>query len=223
MPPAVKPDLIEQDNYEVALRLARERWQALDPNQQAARSGAGARAGGAGQHIVSLPYFSQDIEVTHPQGAVRRADGSDPPPLWEQILVLHYLCSERPIPSGDRIIAYSEIPDGKFYDAAYQKRTRLFLLKLFGAQPERMPEAARALNAEPAELGDFSAKVRALPLVDVYVVLWKGDEEFLADASVLLGERVQGFLDAEDTAVIAGLTVGYLAKAAARQNSGGRG
>ena len=217
----MKPHLVEQDNLEVAQRLAQQRWRSLDAKQQAARAGAQARQGEAGQHIVSLSYFAQDIEVTHPGGEVRRADGNDPLKLPEQILVLHYLCAEGPIPDGDRVIAYSEIPDGKFYDDAYQRRTKLFLLGVFGAQPERMPEAARTLNAEPAELGDFSVKVRAFPLVDIYPVLWKGDEEFPADASVLLSERITGFLNAEDAAMVAGLTVSYLARAAAKQKAGG--
>jgi len=61
--------------------------------------------------------------------------------------------------------------------------------------------------------------VRAFPLVDVHVLLWRGDDEFPPDASVLLGERIRGFLDAEDTAVLAGLVVSYLAKAASRVES----
>ena len=221
MPRAVKPELVEQDNLEVAQRLARERWRSLDPKQQAARAGAEARPGDDGQHVVSFSYFAQDIEVTHPGGEVRRADGSDPLKLPEQILVLHYLCSEGPIPDGDRIIAYSEIPDGKFYDDAYQRRTKLFLLGVFGSDPDRMAVAAKALKAEPAELGDVSMRVRALPMIDIYPVLYRGDEEFPADAAVLLGERIQGFFSAEDTAMVAGLTVSYLAKAAARQRAGG--
>jgi hypothetical protein len=221
MPRAVKPELVEQDNLEVAQRLAQERWRSLDPKQQAARAGAEVRPTDDGQHIVTVSYFAQDIEVTHPGGEVRRPDGSDPLKLPEQILVLHYLCAEGAIPDGDRVIAYSEIPDGRFYDDAYQRRTKNFLLAVFGKDPDRMAAAAKALKAEPAELGDVSVRVRALPLIDIYPVLWKGDEEFPADASVLLGDRIRGFFNAEDTAVVAGLTVSYLARVAAKQKAGG--
>ena len=221
MPQAKKPDLVEQDNLEVAQRLARERWRSLDPVRQAARAGAEARPSEDGQHVVSFSYFAQDIEVTHPGGEVGRAGGSDPLKLPEQILLLHYLCSGEPIPEGDRIIAYSEIPDGRFYEDAYQRRTRNFLLAVFGEDPDKMAGAAKTLNAEPAELGDVSVKVRALPLIDIYPVLYRGDEEFPADASVLLGERIRGFFNAEDTAVVAGLSVSYLARAAAKLATGG--
>ena len=217
----MKPHLIEQDNLEVAQRLAQQRWRSLDPTKQAARAGAEARPTEDGQIIVSFSYFAQDIEVIHPGGEVRRADGEKGPPQWERILLFHYLCAEEPIPEGDRVIAYSQIPDGKFYDDAYQRRTKLFLLRVFGDDPDRMAAAAKALNAEPAEFGDVSVRVRALPMIDIYPVLWKGDEEFPADASVLLGERIRGFLNAEDTAVVAGLAVSYLAKAAAKQRGGG--
>ncbi len=221
MPSGKKLDLVEQDNLEVAQRLAQQRWRSLDPKQQAARAGVGARPTGDGQHIVSVSYFAQKIEVTHPGGEVRRADVSDPLKLPEQILVLHYLCSEGPVPEGDRIIAYSEIPDGKFYDDAYQRRTKNFLLAVFGKDPDKMAAAAKALKADPAELGDVSVRVRALPMIDIYPVLYRGDEEFPAEAAVLLGERIQAFFSAEDTAIVAGLTVSYLARAAAKQKAGG--
>jgi hypothetical protein len=219
MPPAVKPVLIEQDNYEVALRLAQERWRTMDPLRQAARSGAETRLGQGVQCIVSVPFLGRTFEASHPDGLVRLAEEEAPPPLWEQILVMHYLSSERPVPETDRVIAYSEIPDGKFYDDAYQRRTKSYLLKVFGAAPERLLEAAHSLDAEPAAMGDVAVRVRAFPFVDIYLLLWRGDDEFPPEASVLLGERIQGFLDAEDTAVLAGLVVGHLAKAASRNQS----
>jgi len=214
---SVKPELIEQDNYEVALNLALEKWKSVDPRRQANRSGAHVRETEEGETIVSLAYMGQDIEIAHPGGVVRRVGAESPPPLWEQILILHYLCSDRSIPDSDRVIAYSEIPDGKFYDAAYQRRTKLFLLKVFGSDPDRLVEAGQILGAEPAEFGDRSIHVRAFPFADIYLVLWRGDDEFPADASVLMGERIQGFLDAEDIAVLAGLVVSYAAKAAANK------
>ncbi len=210
-----KPELIEQDNYEVALNLVLEKWKSLDPQRQAERSGAQFRESEEGDTVVSLSYIGQSIEIIHPGGVVRRV-GAEAPPLWEQILILHYLCSDRPIPNSDRVIAYSEIPDGKFYDAAYQRRTKLFLLKVFGDDPDRIIKAGQSMGADPAQFGDRSIHVQAFPFADVYLVLWRGDDEFPADASVLLGERIQGFLDAEDTAVLAGLVVSYAAKAAAR-------
>jgi hypothetical protein len=213
---SVKPELIEQDNYEVALNLALEKWKSLDPRRQASRSGAQVRVNEESETVVSLSYIGQRIEVTHPGGGVLRLDDEAPPPLWEQILILHYLCSERPILDSDRVIAYSEIPDGRFYDAAYQRRTKLYLLKVFGSNLDRIVEAGKTIGAEPAEFGDRSIRVRAFPCVDLYIVLWRGDDEFPADASVLMGERIQGFLDVEDIAVLAGLVVSYAAKATAR-------
>ena len=221
MPPAVRPRLVEQDNYEAALRIAQERWRGLDPLRQAARSGSEVHHGDGGRSTVSVsvPFLGRIFEVTHPDGRVGLAGGWASPSVWEQILVMHYLCSERPVPDTDRVIAFSEIPDGKFYDATYQRRTKLHLLRVFGSAPERLLEAARAVGAQSAAMGDVVVSVRAFPLVDVHVLLWRGDDEFPPDASVLLGERIRGFLDAEDTAVLAGLVVSYLAKAASRVES----
>jgi hypothetical protein len=215
MPYTIKPELIEQDHYEVALRLARERWQSLDPVAQAVRCGATVREGASGERIVSFALFEQPLEVMHPAGAVRWAARESAPPLWEQILVLHYLCSQRAIPTTDRVIGYSEIPHGTFYDQAFQRRTSHSLLKLFGAEPDRLLVAAHRLGAERVALGDVSVRVHAFPRVDLYAVLWRRDEEFPPNASILLGQSIIGFLDAEDIAVLASVLVSYLAKATA--------
>lgn len=216
MTPSIRPEIIEQDNYEMALRLAQEKWRQLDPRRQAAHAGA-ELSEEKGRRIVSFAFLGERVEVTHPEGRVGRAGEGWVLPLWEQILILHYLCSERPVPVSDRVIAFVELPEGRFYDAAYQKRTKSRLLKVFGADPERLLAAARKLGAAPAALGDVAVKLRAFPRVDLYVALWRGDEEFPPDASVLLGERIIGFLDAEDTAVLASLVVGRLAKAAGEE------
>ncbi len=141
-----RPAVIEQDNYEVALKLARENWRKLDPALQAELCGAGFSVS-SGQARLALPFLGRPTEVTHPEGEVRFAKKEEEPAMWEQILVLHYLASNKPVPDSEKLIAFSEIPDGRFYDAAYQKRTRNFLLGVCGNSSPNEPERRRVSTA----------------------------------------------------------------------------
>jgi len=207
-----KPQIIEQDNYEVALKIARDKWAKQDLAVQAQRCNAEIRQSGD-QTTVVLDFLYTKCEVTHPDGQVRFAEKEGEPDIWEQILMLHYIGSDFPLVQSEKVIAYSEIPDGKFYDAAYKKRTRGFMLKVFGDRPDAMLAAAKSLGATQADMGDVSACVRAFPNINLYLVMWRGDDEFPPDASILLEDRIQGFLDAEDIAVLGGITVSRVVKA----------
>jgi Domain of unknown function (DUF3786) len=206
-----RPPIVEQDNYEVALKLVRDKWKKLDPALQAKHCGAGFSMDGD-TVVVTLPFFGQPIKATHPAGDLHNAATDKEPSIWEQILILHYLASDSPVLDSDKIIAFSEIPDGKFYHAAYQKRTRNYLLGVFGARMDTLKEAAVAAGAELEDKGDISFYLKAFPKVSVHFVCWRGDEEFEPEASVLWEESVQGFLDIESIAVLGGMAVGHLAR-----------
>lgn len=208
-----KPTVIEQDNYEVALRLVREKWRALDPVEQSRRCGADLVEQG-GEAIASLPFLYRQVEVTHPAGEFCFGGGEGQPAMWEQILILHYLTSEGEASSSEKLIAYNELPDGKFYDAAFQKRTKNYLLGVFGRAPDLLRAAAKAVGADITEMGDISFRLQAFPNLRLQIIMWQGDDEFPPDASILLEERIQSYLNAEDVAVLGGMAVGLLAKTA---------
>ena len=193
--------------------MVREKWRKQDPALQAKRCGAGFFLSGD-EKIVKLPFFGQIMEATHPEGDVKSAESGEKPPISEQILILHYLSSDYPFPETDKLIAYSEIPDGKFYDAPYQKRTRNYLLGVFGTRLETLKAAAKMLDAEFEDRGDIAFSLEAFPKVRVHFVCWEGDDEFEPEASVLWENSVQAFLDAESIAVLGTMAVGRLAKAA---------
>ena len=53
-------------------------------------------------------------------------------------------------------------------------------------------------------IGDFGMDFPVFPHIRVQLVLWSGDEEFPADATILFDESVQRILPAEDIAVMSG-------------------
>ena len=90
-----RPAVIEQDNYEVALKLAREKWRKLDPALQAERCGAGFSVS-SGQARLSLPFLGRPTEVTHPKGEVRFAKKEEEPAPKKKEEVTEYSSEETP-------------------------------------------------------------------------------------------------------------------------------
>ena len=68
--------------------------------------------------------------------------------------------------------------------------------------------------SRPGETGDVSVVVQAFPRVVLELIIWAGDDEFPAEANILLDRSVPGYLSAEDVAWVAGRVVYPVAGAA---------
>ena len=168
-----------------------------------------AEARGSGTVAPDLPT-SDPRPATYPNAPLRT-----PAPIWDAILMLHYLASEGPIAPDLEPIAFGDLREGKFYDPAFQGRCRVPLERKFGPAPEKLLAAAEKLGGRAWNRGDVSVVIPAFPRVDVYLVLYRGDDEFPPSATVLFSSNVAAFLSAEDIAVLGGAVVGRLGRALA--------
>lgn len=197
--------------YQVALDKARHDLERLDPYVVAARSGARVLSGAEGQ-AVALAYWGRELEVAWPAGEVRLAGGGAISTAL-RLVILHYLITADGAPLADRWLAFRELPDGRFYDAAFRKRACLPIARAFGQQPEGLRKAGQRLAGQPLMYGDVSFMFQVLPRVRVAVVLYGQDDEFPADANVLFDASLRHYLPIEDVAVLGGLVVGELLRA----------
>ena len=161
--------------------------------------------------IISLPFLNRRTAVTWGDFRMSFEQKGEEVPIQQQILLLHYLqgawASEGVVSSGEWI-SFQEVPDGRFYIDAFQRRAKVPLIQAFGSKPEQLPTAASEIyNALPFDRGDFSAVVQVLPLVPVALVLWKGDEEFPPEGNILFDRTICRLLSAEDIAWLAGMVV----------------
>lgn len=202
--------MAREDDYKKAAELAKADLASRDPRRLAERCGAEVPAEG-GSNRLRLPFLGKPIEVSWPEVALSRVGSDEGMPVQQQVLLLHYLQgawrSGGPVLSGDWV-GFQDVPDGRFYLDAFQRRAKLPLLQAFGERPEALePLARRAYGAEPAGLGDASASVAALPRIRVALVIWGGDDEFPADGNILFDRNTSAYLPAEDMAWLAGMIV----------------
>lgn len=202
---------------ELALVLARERLKAVAPFDIARRAGVRYQPEGETSGRFELLCLNRPLRVTHPAGLVQSADAQRPPNHAFCLLTLHYLAHADGHPLAGRWVAFRELPDGLMYDRAFRARVEPPLERAFCSRPDRFASAARALGGRPLALGDAALTLDAFPRLPMAVILYRGDDELPGAASILFDGAAGHYLPTEDLAVLGGLLVGSLIKAAPAQ------
>jgi hypothetical protein len=199
------------DDFKQALELVKGRLSRVDPKRAAGRIGADFQTDDTGRPSIRIEFLGKQVVVNWPLlEPVFEATGASLP-IQQQILLLHYLegaVSGPGVKPAGEWISYQEVPDGRFYLDAFIRRAKKPLIEAFGQQPDRLIPLAKALyGAIPFDQGDVSILIKAIPMIPVALIMWRGDEEFPPDGNILFDRTVSGFLSAEDIAWLAGMIV----------------
>jgi len=194
------------DDYQAALNIAQEALREKNPGKICRNADARWNSSEKGGKMT-LPFLNREVEITYPRGEVVYEGGEESPSLQEQILILHYLLQVRDTFLMGKLITFREIPSGEFYYEAFLKRAQIPLLNSFGQRPERLLVAGQKLGGKKANLGDVSMTFRPFPKIPLTLVLWRGDEEFPPNGSILFDSTIGLFLSGEDIAFLSGTVV----------------
>lgn len=194
----------KQDNYEIAYRLAAERL--CNSDLEYIRGVCDVELKG---NSIAVPFFCEEYTVTLPRVVFDPSTLS----IFEQILVLHYLTTLESHPCREKYVSFKDLPGASFYNPTYRKRGPDMIARSFGSDIERIAGAAEKIGGNRADYGDVSVMLKVFPRVDAIVVLYRGDEEFPPEVSILYKDDIINFLPLEDIAVVAGLIASRLKKA----------
>ena len=135
----------------------------------------------------------------------RCPEGADPVPadFIEQLCILSYLIGARNRPLAGKLVKAEQLDAGQFFFRGPHALPLGALEQAFGGDPQGLIRSAQALNARPCSFGDASVEVFLFARVPVTFIVWAGDEEFPARASILFDATAstQLPLDALGTAV----------------------
>jgi len=106
----------------------------------------------------------------------------------EELSILTYLINSKDLPVANKLKTAQQLPDGQFFFRGPHKLITEKLEEAFGQFPERLYDVMDKFGAERREFGDASIELYVLPRVPLTIVIWRGDEEFAARASVLFDE-----------------------------------
>lgn len=191
-----------QAAYRDALHRAHETLRSRDIAACCAGGGAALIRHDGNTDAIELWCLNRNVRITLPE-FIFSADAIEATvPLWEQILVLHYLTNSEKAVLNDTLINYRRLRDGALYAEAFERRCIQPLLATFGPAPANLIPAATALGGVPADFADCAVRIPTLPRLDIICCLWKPDAEFGPEATILFDAGAEQFLCAEDIAVL---------------------
>jgi hypothetical protein len=119
-----------------------------------------------------------------------------------QALIAHYLHCSDGTPPAKRWIAFTELPNGRFYTRAFQGYTGQELARHFGNEEWLFEETAVALGGQSVPFADAAFRFQVLPHVPVLAVCWLGDEDFPASYKLLFDAHTSHHLPTDGCAIL---------------------
>lgn len=141
-------------------------------------------------------FFNEEYIVDSDKETIyRKADGYVPD-VVATIIILNYLAYAQPIPeSAPSWVSIKEIPGGMIFYSAFHKTAISVLIEAFGHQDGLLMTVARSLRGQAGPFGDASVVFKAFPEIPLCVIVWQGDEEVMANATILYDPSIELMLD----------------------------
>jgi hypothetical protein len=154
-------------------------------------------------HLLNRQIFSVQPEMP-----------KKPAEFLEQLCLLAYLINASDLPLANKLVKAETFPGGQFFFRGQHSLPTVKLEKVFSDCPEALYDNLPQLDAKRCEYGDASIELKMLPRIPVTIVIWKGDEEFPARASILFDKTAADQLPLDALLTIVNLTVKSLTNAA---------
>lgn len=120
------------------------------------------------------------------------------------LVILFYLLRSQNTPIGGEWISEKDLPGGVTFFTGPHAIPTYAITDRFGNDIDGFKEVCENLGGKPIDMADAAFVFRILPRVPVAVLLWRGDDEFDAEARVLFDRTISQHLPLD---VIFGLTV----------------
>jgi hypothetical protein len=187
--------------YKLAYEIAVKQLAEADLEQQCRNSGANYQRIDA-RPLVTLDYLNHSYQISLPEIEISLAGSDEEVPLKDKILLLHYLLQAKGTPLAAKTITYKELPEGIVYFRTFHKRAIKPIVEHFGDNPSKLLGAAREMGGEKADYGDAAVTIDTFKNVPITFVLWRGDEEFPPEGSILFNANVTDYLSIEDINIL---------------------
>jgi hypothetical protein len=172
----------------------------------AAHTGATYLPAGPEQGTFYLPLWGQDVSLTYPEFVGRDGRTGELLGTFAQALLAYYFTISDGTSNAGQWVSFSELPDGRFYNAAFQGYTGDELAKVMGNDREGFAKASTHMRGwrpkTEKPLGDEAFAFQVFPHVALLVVCWLGDEDFPPSYRILFDAVVSHHLSTDACAII---------------------
>jgi hypothetical protein len=201
-----KPDFLAVRLDELRMAISTR-----DPGQLTQDTDTRYRSHSESNGEFRLRFWDQSIVLSFPELVAQENQSGKKLSDSSQALLLYYFSTcDGTKPSG-QWISFSELPDGRFYNQAFQGYTGGKLGHTFQNEIDHFCQAAENLGGKRVYLlGDAAYEFIVLALVSLLVVAWQGDEDFNATYQVLFDSAVGHHLPTDACAITGSILTGRL-------------
>jgi hypothetical protein len=198
----------DRDQDHLASRIAslRAELASMDPCVFASHTGAEYTSTGTKKGEFRLSMWDRPVVLTFPDfGGHDEPSGRELSSMMQALLLYYFRLSDG-TPLANHWIAFSELPDGRFYNQAFQGYSGKVIAREFGNDLEAFRRNASKIggqeHAQDQALGDAAYVFQVLPHVALLAVYWCGDEDFPASCQILFDASVSHHLSTDACAIL---------------------
>lgn len=152
--------------------------------------------------VFSLHLWEKQVTLSFPDFEMRYQATATPLNPLEQGIVLYYYLIADGTPPSREWIAFTALPNGRFYTQAFQGYTGRELRETFGNDLDAFQRAAEVLGGQGVDFADRAFIFSALPLVSLLVAAWQGDEDFPPSYNILFDANSHHHLTTDACAIV---------------------
>ena len=183
------------------------------PSYLAAAASAEFRPRDSDKGEFSLLLWGKEVRLSYPGFSAQDRQTGNPLSQMDLVMLLYYFNTSDGTAKTGRWISFSELPDGKFYNQAFQGYTGQRLARSFRDDLATFEHAAVSLSGTPFPLGSASFTFKVLPLISLLVVFWQGDEDLPSSFQILFDASASHYLPTDAYAILGSILTSRLIKA----------
>lgn len=171
-----------------------------DPSTLADHTGTSYKPADRGKGEFHLQVWGREVTLPFPELNTRDSQTRKELAITIQALILYYFQTADGTPVANQWISFSELPDGRFYNQAFQGYTGKELVRVFQSGTA-FEDAAQKLGGVRQSFGDAAFAFQVLPRVSLMVVFWRGDEDFPSSFQILFDASAGRYLPTDACAI----------------------
>lgn len=147
-------------------------------------------------------FFEKELRLIYPDLLITDVQTGQELPTYQQAMILYYFHTSDGTPLQGKWISFSELPEGRFYQQAFQDYSGNVLSNIFQDDLAAFEKAARIVGGERTLFGQIAFRFLALPRVPLLAAYWQGDEDFPPSCQVLFDGSVSHYLPTDGCAIL---------------------
>jgi hypothetical protein len=152
---------------------------------------------------LRFPYWGREVSISWPDLEATYLPEHASCPTFDEGMLLYYLHTADGVALADRWIGFRELPDGAFYNQAFQGYSGDLIAKRYGGDLETFHQAAQKMEGfQLRALAPAAYSFSPLPRIRLALAMWPGDEDFSSRASVLFDANASHYMTTDGLALL---------------------